>query len=68
MENAVDDDWVIVNAPRVNVLDTCKEAGYKLWRSYNKVLIVYRLYRIIKVCIKIFILYHTLMPNHFPPF
>lgn len=68
MENAVIDDWIIVNAPRLHVFEKCKEAGYKLWRHYNKVLIGYRLYRIIKTCIKIYILYHTFMPSHFPPF
>ena len=67
-EEDMNDDWVLIEPPRITLFERCKQRGYKLLRYYRKMLLVYRVYRIVRVCINLYILYHTLMPGQFPPF
>ena len=62
----VNDDWIIVDAP--NMSEAYKPTGrLKMWIRrvkdyYKKAVMVYQVYRVIKLCINIYILYNTLMP------
>lgn len=65
---AEENDWEMVERPKIGMYEKCKQRGYKLLRYYKKALIIYRIYRVVRVCIQLYVLYHTLMPNHFPLF
>ncbi len=66
--NDLANDWVIVEKPRRNIVEKYKEKGYKVWRYYKKIIVLYRIYRMVRVCINLYVLYHALMPTFFPPF
>lgn len=67
-DGELQDDWVVVDVPKKSVIEHCKEKGYSALRYFRKVLLLYRVYRMVRLLINIYIIYHTLMPNHFPLF
>lgn len=63
-DNVVEDDWVVVEAehcskPKQTFFQTCKKKGRMCWRLYKNAILAYKVYRVIRMCVNVYILLHA---------
>jgi hypothetical protein len=63
------DDWVVVDSkatsqstyyPRLSIMKRCKNVGKNVLDCWKKAMYLYRVYRVVRMCINIYILYCAL--------
>ncbi len=57
-DNVVEGDWVIVDAEH-SLSQQLKQRGYMLWKFYKNIIIAYKIYRVVRMCIKLYIILHS---------
>jgi hypothetical protein len=61
-DNVVENDWVVVHAEhcaKPTRFQTYKKRGRMCWMLYKKVVLAYKVYRVIRMCVNIYILLHA---------
>lgn len=65
----VHDDWVVVDSkttsqstyyPPLSIMKRCKKVGKNVLECWRKAMYLYRVYRVVRMCIHIYILYCAL--------
>ncbi len=65
----LDDDWVVIDSkttshstyhPQYSFIRMCKKVGGNVVVCYKKAIFIYRVYRVVRMCINIYILYCAL--------
>jgi hypothetical protein len=68
----VDTDWVMVDAhinqPKPSLFQVCKTNGCMLWKYYKRAMMMYRVYKAVRLFVHIYVLYHTLTLGRTVPF
>lgn len=61
------DDWVIVDSTSIHeqsktkpsMIQTYTKRGHQVWKLYKKALLAYKIYRIARLCVAIYLFCHT---------
>jgi hypothetical protein len=57
-DNVVEGDWVLVDVEH-SLSKQLKQRGYMLWKFYKNIIIAYKIYRVVRMCIKLYIILHS---------